>query len=56
MHDHQKLIEKVVIGLVATAASISILASELPRILPYLVVLAVLFIIVRLVLYHTNKW
>jgi hypothetical protein len=56
MHDKQKLAEKAVIGLVVAAISINILATELPRLLPYLVVLVMLFIVVRLVLYHTNKW
>ena len=56
MHDKQKLAEKAVVGLVAGAISVDILTTELPRILPYLVVLTVLFIVVRLVLYHTNKW
>jgi hypothetical protein len=51
-----KLIERVIVGLVASAISINILATELPRALPYLIALAVLFIGVRLVLYHTNKW
>lgn len=56
MHDQHKVIERVVIGLVAGAISVDILTTELPRIFPYLVVLTVLFIVVRLVLYHTNKW
>ncbi len=56
MHDNHKLVERAVVGLVAGAISVDILATELPRLLPYLVVLAVLFIIVRVALYHTNKW
>jgi len=56
MHEPQKLIERLVVGLVAAAISIDVLSSELPRVMPYLVVLAVIFVIVRLVLFHTRKW
>jgi hypothetical protein len=56
MHDGHKQIERVVIGLAACAISIDVLSAELPRVLPYLVVLAVIFVIVRLVLFHTRKW
>ncbi|HEV7944015.1 MAG TPA: hypothetical protein VGP17_14595 [Solirubrobacteraceae bacterium] len=54
MHDNHKLIERAVVGLVAGAISIDVLATELPRVLPYLVILAVIFIIVRLVIFHTR--
>jgi hypothetical protein len=54
MHEKQKLIERIVVGLVATAISVDILASELPRVLPYLIVVAVIFVIVRLVMFHTR--
>jgi hypothetical protein len=56
MKENHKLIEKAVVGLVATAISIDILATELPRVLPYLIVLAVIVVVVRLVLFHTRKW
>lgn len=56
MHDKQKLIERAVIGLAVAAISVNILATELPRVLPYLVIVAVIFVIVRLVLFHTRKW
>ena len=56
MHEGRKLIEQVIIGLVVAAVSINILATELPRLMPYLIVLAVIFAIVRLVLFHTRKW
>jgi hypothetical protein len=56
MHEKQKLAEKVVVGLVAAAVSVDVLTAELPRLVPYLVVLAVIWIIVRLVLYHTQRW
>lgn len=53
--EKQKTIEHAVVALVATAISIDILSTELPRVLPYLVVLAVLVVIVRLVLFHTRR-
>jgi hypothetical protein len=56
MHEKQKVIERLVLGLVACAISVDALAAELPRVMPYLVVLAVIFVIVRLVLFHTRDW
>ena len=56
MPEHSKFIERVVVGLVVAAISVDVLATELPRVMPYLIVLAVIFVIVRLVLFHTRKW
>ncbi len=56
MPEKHKLIERVIVGLVAAAISINILSTELPRLLPYLIALAVIFVAVRLVLFHTRKW
>lgn len=56
MHDKHKFIERAVVGLVAAAIAVDVLATELPRLVPYFIVLAVIFIIVRLVLYHTRQW
>jgi hypothetical protein len=56
MHDNHKLIEKAVIGLVTAAISVNVLAAALPIVTPYLVVLVVIFVVVRLVLFHTRKW
>lgn len=56
MHENQKLIERLIVGLVAAAISVDALAVELPRVMPYLVGLAVIFVVVRLVLFHTRKW
>jgi hypothetical protein len=56
MHENHKLIERVIVGLVACAISVDVLGAELPRLMPYLVVLTVIFIVVRLVLFHTRKW
>jgi hypothetical protein len=55
MHGSSKLTGWIV-GLVAAAVSIDVLATELPRVMPYLTVVAVVFIIIRLVFYHTNGW
>jgi hypothetical protein len=54
--EHGKLIERAVVGLVAGAISVDVLSAELPRLLPYLAVLAFIFVVVRLVLFHTRKW
>lgn len=54
--EHSKLIERMVVGLVAGAISVDVLATELPRVMPYLVILAIIFVVVRLVLFHTRKW
>jgi hypothetical protein len=48
--------ERLILGLVVAAISIDVLATELPRVLPYLVVLAVIAVVVRLVFFHTRKW
>jgi hypothetical protein len=56
MPEHSKLIERVVVGLVVCAISIDVLTAELPRVMPYLVILTVIFVVVRLVLFHTRKW
>lgn len=56
MHEKHKLIERWAVGLVACAISVDVLTAELPRLLPYLVALAVIFVIVRLVLFHTRQW
>jgi hypothetical protein len=54
--EKHKAIEHAVIGLVACAVSIDVLAAELPRVMPYLVMLVVLFVLVRLVLFYTRRW
>jgi hypothetical protein len=56
MHEKHKHIERAVIGLVVCAISVDVLATTLPLVMPYLVVLAVIYVIVRLVLYHTRQW
>jgi hypothetical protein len=56
MHNNSKLIERVIVGLVAGAISVDVLATELPRVMPYLIVIAVIFVVVRLVLFYTREW
>jgi uncharacterized membrane protein YjjB (DUF3815 family) len=55
MHEKHKLIERAIVGLAVAAISLQILADVLPRVLPYLIVLAVLFVVVRLVLFYTGN-
>ncbi len=54
MHDNHKLIERAIIGLVACAISVDVLSTELPRVLPYLLVLAVIVVVVRLIWWYTQ--
>ncbi|MHB8242649.1 MAG: hypothetical protein ACYDHN_11730 [Solirubrobacteraceae bacterium] len=56
MPEHYKLIERIILGVVAVAISVDVLSAELPRVMPYFIVLAVIFIIIRLVLHHTRQW
>jgi hypothetical protein len=55
MHENRKVIERAIVGLVASAISVDVLATELPRVMPYLIILAVIFVIVRLALFHTRR-
>jgi hypothetical protein len=55
MPGHTKLLERVLVGLVVCVISINALAAVLPRIMPYLVILAVIFVVVRLVLFYTRE-
>lgn len=52
--DKHKAIEHAIIGLVASAVSIDVLAAELPRVMPYLVILAIVAVIVRLIWFYTQ--
>jgi hypothetical protein len=52
--EKNKLIERVVVGLVATAISVDVLSTELPRVMPYLVVLAVVVGVLRLIWWFTQ--
>ncbi len=56
MPEHSKLIERIIVGLVVCAISVNVLTTELPRVMPYLVILAVIFVVVRLVLFYTRDW
>jgi hypothetical protein len=53
---HQPSWERLLAWLVVAAISLQILASVLPRLLVPLIILAVIFVIVRLVLFHTRNW
>ncbi len=54
MSEKSKVIERVVVGLVATAISVDVLTTELPRVLGYLVVLAVVVGVLRLIWWYTQ--
>jgi hypothetical protein len=54
--EHKKIIERCVVGLVACAVSVDILAATLPPLVPCIVVLATVFVVVRLVLFYTNRY
>jgi hypothetical protein len=56
VHEKHKLIERAVVGVVSAAIAVDVLASELPRLVPCIIVLTVIFVIVRLVLFHTRQW
>jgi hypothetical protein len=56
MHEKQKFLERFIVGLVACAISVDVLSTELPRLVPYVGVLAVIFVIVRFVFFHTRRW
>jgi uncharacterized membrane protein YhhN len=48
--------ERLLAWLVVGAISLQVLASVLPRLLVPVVVLAGVFVVVRLVLFHTRRW
>lgn len=48
--------ERIVAWLVVGAISLQVLADVLPRLLVPVAVLAAVFVVVRLVLFHTRKW
>jgi hypothetical protein len=53
---HQPSWERIVVWLVAAAVALQLVANVLPRLLVPIVVLAAVFVVVRLVLFHTRKW
>jgi len=55
MHGHQSPSwERIIAWSVVAAISLQILAGVLPRLLPAIVVLAVIYVIVRIVVFHTR--
>jgi hypothetical protein len=56
MNSHQPSWERILAWLVVGVVSAQVLANVLPRLLVPLVVLAGVFVVVRLVLFHTRKW
>lgn len=56
MTGHQPSWERLFAWLIAAAVALELLANVLPRLTIPLGVLAVIFIAVRLTLFHTRKW
>ena len=56
MHEGKPSWERIIAWLVVGAVSLDVLADVLPRLLVPLVVLAAVFVVVRLVLFHTRRW
>jgi hypothetical protein len=56
MNSHQPSWERLVFWLIAAVVGLELLASVLPRLLVPITVLSAVFVIVRLVLFHTRKW
>jgi hypothetical protein len=53
---HQPSWERLVFWLVAVVIGLQLAAEVLPRLVVPVVVLAAVFVAVRLVLFHTRKW
>lgn len=56
MTGHQPSWERLLAWLVVAAIGLQLAASVLPRLVVPIVVLATVFVVVRLVLFHTRKW
>jgi hypothetical protein len=54
MPEKQKTIEHAIVGLVATAIAVNVLTTELPRVLLYLVILAAVIGLLRLIWWFTQ--
>ncbi|MGH2852712.1 MAG: hypothetical protein ACRDLF_00765 [Solirubrobacteraceae bacterium] len=48
--------ERLLWWLIAAVIGLEVLAAMLPRVMPYLVVLAVVFVVVRLVIFYTDNY
>ena len=53
---HQPSWERLLLWLIISAVALELLANVLPRIVVPIAVLAAVFVVVRLVLFHTRKW
>lgn len=56
MHEGKPSWERMLAWLVASAIGLQLVADVLPRLLVPLVVLAGVFVVVRLVWFYTQKW
>jgi hypothetical protein len=53
---HQPSWERLFTWLVIGVVAVQVLVNVLPRLLVPIVVLSAVFVVVRLVLFHTRKW
>jgi hypothetical protein len=53
---HQPSWERLLAWLVVATIALQLAANVLPRLLVPIVVLAAVFVVVRLTLFHTRKW
>lgn len=53
---HQPSWQRLAAWLVASIIALQVLADVLPRLVAPVSVLAAVFVVVRLVLFHTRKW
>lgn len=51
-----KQLDRLVASLVVGAVAVSVLASELPKLIPFIATITVAGVIARLVWFYTNRW
>lgn len=56
MQPHRRGGGHLVLGLIATAISLQVIAAVLPHLLVSIVVLAAVVIALRMVFFHTKRW
>lgn len=54
--NHQPSWERLLAWVVVAAIALQVAANVLPRLLVPIVVLAAVFVVVRMVLFHTRRW
>jgi hypothetical protein len=51
-----KSLERLIVFLILGAVAVTVLASELPKLIPFVVVITVAGVIGRLVWFYTQRW